>query len=765
MHPNLGFHFSTSGTSEEQLQGYLAEKQLLLILDNFEHLLDGATIVARLLKSAPGVFIIVTSRERVALHQAYVLVLKGLPYPQTGETNWANYAAVQLFLRTAQRNKYDFKLKDSDKQNLIRTCHLLEGMPLGLELAASWTHLLSLREIVTELEQGLNVLHTAAIDLPDRHRSMRAAFDITWQHLSADEQILFIKLSVFRGGFTYDAAKKIVNATTPQLTSLVNKSLLNFHKENHRYSLHELLRQYGAEKLAQNKEIEATVLAVHSRYYCNFLSQQEKPIFGRDVAKAIKTIESDLGNVRLAWHEAAQQGCLENLGIALNALMEFYGVGGRVTEGYEAVNEATQQVRKKLASSSSIQAADSRLWADMLFHCGRQSFLIAKFEQARECYQECLDVLRHPSMEDLDTRAQEARALRWLGQMISHTDPSRAKTLYRQSLALFREINDLPMVLGLSNLLAITLKDLGDIQSGYQLLLSSLETAKAENDQRTQVYTLELLGAFQLHLGHLAEAENSHRQCLALCQKMEFESMINSMLIGLGITLIWNGKFTEGCRYLEARLKKQFDKGHDIIALIHDGLCMAFLHQGNYVQAELHSELSLSAAYQSKIPRYIAKALWNKGQLALFRRDTRITEQIFEECLSVIEGINLMGCHELPLVGLAYNAFRQDDLLAMKSHLSNALQIAVGDKNFLSLLEIFPAASLYLLKRRQISFALEVYAIVSKFAFVANSRWFEEIVGQHINAIRPAASIMKRDRYFKEDDIWSTTTQLMRMLE
>ncbi|MCB9156310.1 MAG: tetratricopeptide repeat protein [Caldilineaceae bacterium] len=295
--------------------------------------------------------------------------------------------------------------------------------------------------------------------------------------------------------------------------------------------------------------------------------------------------------------------------------------------------------------------------------------------------------------------------------------------------------------------------------------------AQRVGDQRTQVYTLELLGTFQLQLGtYLAEPyEASHRQCLSLCQKMQFESMINSStLSGLGVTLIWNGKFAEGCSYLLKRSHKVFDKGPDKTAFLYNGLSMAYLHQGQYDQAYSHCELSLSAAYRSTIPRYISTTLWTKGLIALVQDDPITAEQSLHESLSVIKDIDLVGCHEFPLVGLAFLASQAGDLSAMRHDLWRALRIAVATQSFLSLLHIFPAVALYLSgQRQQAAFALEIYALISQYGHVANSRWFAEIVGDHLQATQaslPAALIAKALRRGKHRDMWSTARGLLAML-
>ena len=764
----LAFRFSAQDDLAQQLQDYLSDKHLLLILDNFEHLLDGISTVAGLLQAAPQLFVIVTSRERLNLHQAHVFSIKGLPYPELGQPNPQSYAAGQLFLQTAQRSRHDFSLAEADLDDLTRVCQLMEGMPLGIELAATWSHTHSLAEMVVELEQSLDLLQTEAVDLPERHRSIRAAFEITWRYLSQSERNLFAKLSVFRGGFTLEAAKRVAQATLPTLTTLASKFLLRYSQEEQRYNMHELLRQYGMEKLAEYSATEAKVRAAHSRYYCELLRRQEKFLLGPEVANAIKVIEPDLDNARLAWQEAVIQGDFENLGKGLIAFLVFYSESGRASEGYEVINFTVQQLRARLTKSPLTRPKDYQIWANILLWCGNKSKAVAKYEEASECYQACLDVLRDPVLDKLDTREQEAYALGWLGQIATNTDHARAKVLYEQSLALFREIGDQRMVVGFSGMLADALRNLGDVQGGYHLLLEALAAAQAMDNPLSQVATLELLGSFQTQLGHLAEAEASHRQCLTLARQMNLEWMINSILNGLGWTLIWNGKFAEGCDSLLERIDTLFDRGPAHVAFAHTGLSLAYLHQGQYNQAKYHSELGLSAARESKRPQYIATSLWTQGRIALVQDDLVTTEQIFQESLSVIEGIDLVGNQEGPLVGLAYNAFRCGDLEAMRGHLLRSLQIAIDTENFLSRLDIFPAVALYLFGQGEPFFAAEIYTLAAQYDLVANSHWFEDVAGHQFDAAKaglPAERVTEAERRGKGRDMWATATELLAILE
>ena len=182
-----------------QLVRYLRKKHLLLLLDNFEHLLDGADLVSQIVQTAPGVKILATSREPLNLSSEVVFTLSGLDFPQLGTPQDAfEYSAVKLFVERAERVQHDFTLQANDLKYVARICRLVEGMPLAILLAAAWIKTVSLHEIAEEIDQSLDFLETEMRDLPARHRSIRAVFDSTWNRLTNVERAVFMKLSVFR---------------------------------------------------------------------------------------------------------------------------------------------------------------------------------------------------------------------------------------------------------------------------------------------------------------------------------------------------------------------------------------------------------------------------------------------------------------------------------------------------------------------------------------------------------------------------------------
>ena len=239
---------------KEQLLEHFRKRQVLLIFDNFEHLLDAAPLLTEILQTAPQVKILATSRERLNLSSETLFPLTGLDFPPAREAgDMLGYSAVHLFARAARRTQLSADYSAEDWEQVGRICRLVQGMPLALLLAASWTELLKVGEIADEVSKGIDFLESQWRDLPERQRSIRAVFESSWRRLSAGEAECLAKLSVFRGGFTRRAAEEVGGASLRTLAALVNKALLWMDAEG-RCSIHELLRQYAAEQLETRRK-------------------------------------------------------------------------------------------------------------------------------------------------------------------------------------------------------------------------------------------------------------------------------------------------------------------------------------------------------------------------------------------------------------------------------------------------------------------------------------------------------------------------------
>ena len=210
----LGFSFYEGGEPRQQLFDYLRRKNLLLVMDNYEHLLEGADLVSDVLRIAPEVKVLVTSRARLNLQGEQLFPLAGLEHPdwETPE-DAALYSAVELFLLSARRVRPDFELRGEDLTYLTRICRLVGGMPLGVLLAAGWVDMLSPKRIAAEISRSLDFLETEERDVPARQRSMRAVFDHSRSLLAERDKEVLQGLSVFRGGFTSEAAAAVTGAS------------------------------------------------------------------------------------------------------------------------------------------------------------------------------------------------------------------------------------------------------------------------------------------------------------------------------------------------------------------------------------------------------------------------------------------------------------------------------------------------------------------------------------------------------------------------
>ena len=341
---------------------------MLLVLDNFEHLLAGVDLLSYLLQAALGVKFLVTSRERLNVLEEWGLPLEGLSFPED-ETSapLESYSAVKLFAQRARQVQVNFSLGDNALP-VRRICQQVEGMPLGLELAATWLRVMSCQKIVAQMESNLAFLTTSLRNVPERHRSLRAVFDQSWKLLSADEQAVLMRLSVFRGGFDLDAAEQVAGASLAMLASLTDKSLIRVN-DSGRYDLHELLRQYAEQQLEVAGAAEAAQTA-HSDYYLRFVAQHDADIKGRRQHAGLYEIRTDLENIRagLFWAIEHEQYALITTPV-LGCLVNFGEMSNRSVDVAILLKQAEAALRTKFTDQT------DPLLDRVAIHCERMNML------------------------------------------------------------------------------------------------------------------------------------------------------------------------------------------------------------------------------------------------------------------------------------------------------------------------------------------------------------------------------------------------------
>jgi predicted ATPase len=327
---------------EAHVNHYLGDKQLLLVLDNLEQLLDGARFVERILEGAPGVKVLATSRARLRLDHEWLVPLGGLTVPASTDFAMltpAEYTAVDLFVQRARRLQPDFTLSGSVSVEVSRICRLVGGMPLAIELAAAWLRIVPLAEIAGEIQANLDFLATSTRNGSERHHNMRAVFDHSWRLLADRERHVLMVAGLFRGGFTREAAANVTGADLRILSGLVDSSWLQLNPQG-RYEIHELARQYAEEKLDAESATATQARAAHCAYYAA-LAERMGALEGMGRGHStLNLLIVELGNIWAGWRWAAAYrdfGAIGKFVDALGWLADAHGLYGEVVTEFEGI--------------------------------------------------------------------------------------------------------------------------------------------------------------------------------------------------------------------------------------------------------------------------------------------------------------------------------------------------------------------------------------------------------------------------------------------
>lgn len=581
----LKFALSGQEATEIQLLNHLRDKKMLLLLDNFEQLLEGgADLLIDILQTAPAVKLLVTSQEVLNLQEEWLYSVQGLEFPPLGtepqdqvssqrprrigegeDKPLAAYSAVQLFVERARRVRRDFSLAD-EQADVAHICQLVEGVPLAIELAASWTKTMRCAVIAAEIQRNLDFLATNLRNLPERQRSMRAVFDHSWKLLTPQERSAFKRLSVFRGGFRREAAERIAGASLIILTALVDKSLLRWEPDG-RYQIHELLRQYAAEQLVQSPEDVERVYDAHCAYYADFLHGRLDDMLGGRQLEATAEIKAELENIRAAWQWAVELAKVEEIQKSLETLDLFYQYQSRYLEGTNALEKAAQRLSNEDITEK-IDLTLAMILTDLAWYYIR----LGRLEEAEESLARGRTLHRRsdiPLGRTIDPllasgvlaliRGDYAEATR-LGKrahQISETYNypwSRQVTYYllarsallqgqyemaqeyiQQAYTRSKEANDrwfMAYCLNEMGNVACALNDYAAAQEHYQ---ASYALREEFNDPEGMAVALNRLGEIAILQGSYAEASQLYRQSLAIYQDIGDRGGLATSLNGLGV--------------------------------------------------------------------------------------------------------------------------------------------------------------------------------------------------------------------------------------
>jgi predicted ATPase/DNA-binding SARP family transcriptional activator len=603
--PTIADALSLSLSGEEappaQLLNYLREKEILLVLDGFEHLLsappaekNALDFLLEILKAAPEIKIIVTSRQRLNLQAEWVFRVRGLAFPKKAPNagldaeGMENYSAVQLFCRRARRLNHEFSLSDATKPAVGRICRLVEGMPLGLELAAASIATLTCEQIADQLERSLDTLATTMRDVPERHRSMQAVFEHSWHLLDEAERRVFRQLTVFQGGFTAQAARQVAQASPKVLSALIDKSLLR-QDISGRYEIHELLRQYAAGKLAGYPTEKETALERYCDYYADFLRQKAAPLQVNFQPEALAEIGLEIENIRAGWQSAIDQANLAAVESCLESLYLFYWARNWYDEGRQVFAQA-----ESLARTAGHH--DSLLLAKIWTRQAEFDAWLSHYDQAKVRLQKSIQVCR-----TLQERDELALASELLGRVhYSQGEYVLAKEHYEQSLALYRQTdNKAGLAQTLNSLANVTCDLSADYGRAQALHAESLALARQIGDQFGIAKALINQGVTAQELGNYVQAQRLYRESLEVYRGLDYRHGQSAALNYLGQVASLTGEHGEAMTFLRQSFELSQETGdRHSMANCRQQLGNVACRMGAYPEAKAYFAEALSLAME-----------------------------------------------------------------------------------------------------------------------------------------------------------------------
>ncbi len=518
----------------------LAPRRCLLILDNLEQLLAQSeydatvSIVQKLLDAAPGLQLLVCSRERLGIDAEQSFALSGLSVPTQVSHNseGEDSEAVQLFTKRARQHDREFALTSDNQADVTAICRLLEGLPLGIELAASWINTLDPGGIAREIENGIDALETTLRSVPERQRSMRATLDQSWRMLTPDESRTLYGLAVFDGGFTRDAAQFVTGATLARIATLTAKSLVQ-RAENGRHTLHNLVRRYALESPTGSDDRESA-FERHATFFAAWAERLAPKLEGVTVASTLLQIDPDYPNLRAALHRLLATNPESALKLAV-ALKRYWEMRSLVDEGREALTRAiaaapgatrslaaayhgltilcyhAAEYEASLRHSQAAIEIERQVGSDMgeAYATMLQAWAadaLADVPLAKQCFERAIALARAAGADAL-----LAQAYATYSKVFREHDGNLAgaDACLDQALMIYRRIQE-PRGLALALFHQSTVAAArGDYARSIELATESIDGFRALGVQHEMAWAQMSRGESAINAGHLAEAEAS----------------------------------------------------------------------------------------------------------------------------------------------------------------------------------------------------------------------------------------------------------------
>lgn len=731
------------GAPHEQVLEFLRDRHLLLVLDNMEHLLNSVSFIDEMLTHAPRVQMLITSRETLNLQGEFVYEVRGLSVPD--ETKKSN-GAIELFVDRARYVQPDFSLNDNF-QTVSRICQLVEGLPLGIELAASWVRIIPCETLLTQLEQGLDTLASRSRGVNMRHASLRTTFEQSWNMLSQQEQELLMKLTVLRGQFNFAICRRVAGASMENLAALIDKSMLQTYSDGF-YSLHPVIWQFAYDKLAENLDTLAATLDQHATFFLTKLAEALPQLKGSAMVTALASIERMLDNIRAAWQYAINQQYHDLILPAIESLGLFFRIREQAPMGLEAFRWAVQH----WVVDADVPAT-LRVYGRLLAWLGVTCSMNEDHQQGLGYLEESLETLKATNdrhgvafalsgiifvytvnvmsepLENYAVLAEEgialyrkmgdsfglATILRYLGGKYTALGQNEQGREYlEESLSLGRQLGNPHLISLASYYLSIMELYEGNLAMARQLSEANLQLAKALQDWRTTGLLLNQLTLIVSRQGHLNLARQYGQQQLELAQA---HGPIVNIVAGLnlvGATERRLGNIAEARQYLYRAL--EIAEARNLPA----SKAMTYMHlvlvaqvEQNFEEGKRLTEKALEIARETGNVKQIATILNNWAYFVYEAGDFAEARRLCEEAIDIWEqnDLDISGFpSSLINLGHIYTALgaKEEALLIFQ----RVLQICWQQQQLPMVLEIIVGLANLLVSAGRLEYPVELLSFV-----------------------------------------------------
>jgi predicted ATPase len=731
---------------------------MLLVLDNAEHL-DLIDLVIEILHTARDVQILVTSRVRLNAQSEHLYPVTGMALES--DQSDANQEkkrseAAELFLLGARRVCPGFEPQGTEQMAINRLCRFAGGIPLTILLAAAWMETLSPNEILAHLTaQGIDFLSSDWQDMPARQQSVRTGFDYSWQLLSGREQEVLTALTVFRGSFTHEAAQAIAAAFPHDVRALVHRSLLE-PIPGGRYEMHELLRQYAAERLHERPAWYENVHSKHCIYYTAALAQWETDLKGKQQLGALAELEQDAANALAAWSWATEKGRTALISQALGGICRYYEWKGLWQEGRTLCQVAAGQIENPTTGEQVRLLAQLAAWQGAFEHRSGHR------QQARTLLQLGLNLLQDRRLESQDTRRERAFALLELGRIVPAPEGA---SLYQESLELYRDLGDQWGQANALEQLSGWYNRTLEYEQAERLLQESLVLWRKLGDRRGIALALNGLSISAARQGRVEECVALARESVSIHRETRDRPGTAESLFCLACHLVLMGEFSAAHTSLEETVDTYIELGMlASLGSVRNILAWAKMNLGLYAQAQIEYEQALDQAQKTGHLHGIGMNCMGLAQLAIRQRAYDRASHLLQECTAILRQIDDRDEEALPAALAGLLAFQQGQLSTARQKAHQVLEVTVKAGNYPGTLFGLSIAALWMAGKGEALRALEICSLVMRHPYFGRSVWRQETIERPI--LLAAASLsphamhaaQQRGRSF---ELWRTANELL----